>query len=137
LLISAKCENRNIDLIHVFIVEGIQGDQINEKWCRPRKKFRRKAISGDKPKSPRHAKRPATAQSDRPFRKKNYFLSMAKKSRNNRRKAAGKFTNPTPLCNPAKYDYIYDRKTGLITDKGQGRVGRVFDYLELNEYLEV
>src|SRR5579871_5264991 len=43
---------------------------------------------------------------------------MAKNSRNNRRKTAGKFTtNPTqylPLCNLAKYDHIYDRSTNFI-----------------------
>ena len=66
---------------------------------------------------------------------------MAKKSRNNRRKTMGKFTtNPTQyilLCNPAKYDHSYDRKTGLITvkNKRQDRVIGVFDYSELNEYL--
>ncbi len=54
---------------------------------------------------------------------------MAKKSRNNRRKTAGKFTtNPTqylPLCNPTKYDHTYDRATGLITvmNKRQDRIG--------------
>ena len=55
---------------------------------------------------------------------------MAKKSRNNRRKTAGKFTtNPTqylPLCNLAKYNHTYDRTTGLITvkNKRQDRIGR-------------
>jgi hypothetical protein len=68
---------------------------------------------------------------------------MAKKSRNNRRKTAGKFTtNPTqylPLCNPTKYDHIYDRTTGLITvmNKRQDRIVGVFDYSELCEYLAV
>ena len=63
---------------------------------------------------------------------------MAKKSRNNRRKTAGKFTtNPTqylPLCNPAKYD----KATGFITVKNirQNRIVGVFDYPELCEYLE-
>ena len=68
---------------------------------------------------------------------------MAKRSRNNRRKTAGKFTtNPTqylPLCNPTKYDHIYDRTTGFITVKNikQDRVVGVFDYHELCEYLRV
>ena len=67
---------------------------------------------------------------------------MAKRSRNNRRKTAGKFTtNPTqylPLCNPAKYEHIYDKATGFITVKNirQDRVVGVFDYPELSEYLE-
>jgi len=65
---------------------------------------------------------------------------MARKSRNNRRKTAGKFTNNPmqymPLCNPVKYDHIYDRKTGLITvkNKRQDSVVGVFDYHELSEY---
>ena len=68
--------------------------------------------------------------------------NMAKKSRNNRRKTAGKFTtNPTqfmPLCNPSKYVHTYDRATGFITVKNikQDRVVGVFDYPELCEYLE-
>ena len=68
---------------------------------------------------------------------------MARKSRNNRRKTAGKFTtNPTqylPLCNPTKYDHIYDRATDLITvtNKRQDRVIGVFDYPELCEYMVV
>jgi len=67
---------------------------------------------------------------------------MAKKSRNNQHKTAGKFTtNPTqymPLCNPAKYEHIYDKATGFITVKNikQDRVVGVFDYPELCEYLE-
>ena len=67
---------------------------------------------------------------------------MAKKSRNNQRKIAGKFTtNPTqflPLCNSAKYDHTYDRATGFITVKNirQDRVVGVFNYSELCEYLE-
>ena len=67
---------------------------------------------------------------------------MAKKSRNNQRKTAVKFTtNPTqflPLCNLAKYDHTYDRATGFITVKNirQDRVVGVFDYFELCEYLE-
>jgi hypothetical protein len=67
---------------------------------------------------------------------------MAKKSRNNRRKTAGKFTtNSTqylPLCNPVKYEHIYDRATGFITVKNikEDRVVGVFDYPELCEYLE-
>ena len=69
---------------------------------------------------------------------------MAKKSRNNRCKTAGKFTtNPTqylPLCNQrqrAKYDHTYDRATGFITVKNirQDRVIGVFDYPELCDYL--
>ena len=66
---------------------------------------------------------------------------MAKKSRNNRRKTAGKFTtNPTqylPLCNPIKYDHTYDRATGFITVKNirQDRVVGVFYYPELYDYL--
>ena len=66
---------------------------------------------------------------------------MARKSRNNRRKTAGKFTtNPTqylPLCNPAKYEHIYERATGFITvkNKKEDRVVAVFDYPELREYL--
>ena len=69
------------------------------------------------------------------------LLSMAKKSRNNQRKTAGKFsTNLTQyllLCNPAKYEHIYDRATGFITIKNikEDRVVGVFDYLELSEYL--
>ena len=69
--------------------------------------------------------------------------NMAKKSRNNRRKTAGKFTtNPTqylPLCNPAKYEYTYDRATSFITvkNKRQDRVVVMFDYFELSEYLRV
>ena len=68
---------------------------------------------------------------------------MAKKSRNNRRKTTGKFTtNPTqylPLCNPAKYDHIYYRATGIITVKNirQDRIVGVFDYPELCDYLGV
>ncbi len=71
------------------------------------------------------------------------LLSMAKKSRNNRRKTAGKFiTNPTqylPLCNPAKYEHTYDRATDFITVKNirQNRIVGVFDYFELSEYLGV
>ncbi|CAI2193328.1 11471_t:CDS:2, partial [Funneliformis geosporum] len=44
-----------------------------------------------------------------------------------------------PLCNPAKYEHIYDRKTGLITVKNirQDRVVGVFDYPELCEYMVV
>ena len=67
---------------------------------------------------------------------------MAKKSRNNRRKTEGKFTtNSTqylPLCNPVKYEHIYDRVTGFITVKNikEDRVVGVFDYPELCEYLE-
>ena len=67
---------------------------------------------------------------------------MAKKSRNNRRKTTGKFTtNSTqylPLCNPVKYEHIYDRATGFITVKNikEDRVVGVFDYPELCEYLE-
>ena len=68
---------------------------------------------------------------------------MAKKSRNNRRKTAGKFTtNPTqylPLCNLAKYDHTYDRATGFIIVKNirQDRVVGVFDYSKLSEYLGI
>ena len=68
---------------------------------------------------------------------------MAKKSRNNRRKTMGKFTtNPMqylPLCNPAKYDHIYDKATGFITVKNirQDRIVGVFDYPELSGYLGV
>ena len=68
---------------------------------------------------------------------------MAKKSRNNRRKTAGKFTtNPTqylPLCNPAKYEHIYDKATGFITVKNikEDRIVSVFDYPELCKYLGV
>ena len=68
---------------------------------------------------------------------------MAKKSKNNRRKTAGKFTtNPTqylPLCNLTKYDHTYNRATGFITVKniGQDRVVGVFDYSELSEYLGI
>ena len=71
-----------------------------------------------------------------------HMRNMAKKSRNNQRKTAGKFTtNPTqymPLCKPAKYDHTYDRATGFITvkNKRQDRVVGVFDYPELCEYLE-
>ena len=71
------------------------------------------------------------------------YLVMAKRSRNNRRKTAGKFTtNPTqylPLCNPSKYVHTYDRATGLITvmNKRQDRIVGVFDYSELCEYLAV
>src|SRR6266487_429145 len=50
-----------------------------------------------------------------------HMRNMAKKLRNNRRKTAGKFTtNLTqylPLCNPAKYEYTYDKATGFITVK--------------------
>jgi hypothetical protein len=46
---------------------------------------------------------------------------MAKKLRNNWHKIMGKFTtNPTqyiPLCNPAKYMHMYDRRTGFIMVK--------------------
>jgi hypothetical protein len=64
----------------------------------------------------------------------------------------GKFTtNPTqyiPLCNPAKYIHIYDRRTGFITVKNiaplerpfgarEDRVIGVFDYPELCEYFEL
>ena len=69
--------------------------------------------------------------------------NMAKKSRNNQRKTAGKFTtNPTQymqLCNTAKYGHTYDRATGLITvkNKRQDRIVGVFDYSELCEYLAV
>ena len=68
---------------------------------------------------------------------------MAKRSRNNRRKTAGKFTTNhiqyLPLYNPAKYEHIYDRATGFITvkNKRQDRVVGVFDYHELCEYLRV
>ena len=68
---------------------------------------------------------------------------MAKKSRNNRRKTAGKFTtNSTqylPLCNPVKYEHKYDRATCFITvmNKRQDRIVGVFDYFELSEYLGV
>jgi hypothetical protein len=68
---------------------------------------------------------------------------MAKKSRNNRRKTAGKFTtNPTqylPLCNPAKYEHTYDRATSFITvkNKRQNRIVGVFNYPKLCEYLGV
>jgi len=68
--------------------------------------------------------------------------NIAKKSRNNRRKTAGKFTtNPTqfmPLCNLSKYVHTYDRATGFITVKNikQDRIVGVFDYPELCEYLE-
>ena len=68
---------------------------------------------------------------------------MAKKSRNNQRKTMGKFTtNPTqyiPLCNPAKFMHIYERKTGFITVKNirQDRVVGVFDYPELCVYLGI
>src|SRR6266542_1626213 len=62
-----------------------------------------------------------------------------KKSRNNRRKTAGKFiTNPTqymPLCNPAKYRLMYDTSTRLITVKYIKDVS-VFDYSELCRYLD-
>ena len=70
------------------------------------------------------------------------YLVMAKRSRNNRRKTAGKFTtNPTqylPLCNPVKYEHTYDRATGFITVKNikQDRVVGMFDYPELCEYLK-
>ena len=66
---------------------------------------------------------------------------MAKKLRNNQHKTAGKFTtNPTqylPLCNPAKYEHIYDKATGFITVKNikEDRIVSVFDYPELCEYL--
>ena len=62
--------------------------------------------------------------------------------RNNWRKTMGKFTtNSTPylpLCNPVKYEHIYDRATGFITVKNikEDRVVGVFDYPELCEYLE-
>jgi len=62
--------------------------------------------------------------------------------RNNWRKTMGKFTtNSTqylPLCNPVKYEHIYDRATGFITVKNikQDRVVDVFDYPELCEYLK-
>ena len=65
-----------------------------------------------------------------------------KKSRNNWRKTTGKFTtNPMqylPLCNPAKYEYTYDRATSFITVRNirQNRVVGIFDYPELCEYLE-
>ena len=68
---------------------------------------------------------------------------MAKKSRNNMRKTMGKFTtNPTQyllLCNPAKYEHIYDKATGFIIVKNirQDRVVGVFDYSELCNYLGV
>ena len=68
--------------------------------------------------------------------------NMAKKSKNNRCKTAGKFfTNPIQyllFCNPAKYEHTYDRVTGFITVKNikQDRVVGVFDYPELCEYLE-
>jgi hypothetical protein len=67
---------------------------------------------------------------------------MAKKSRNNRRKTAGKFTtNPMQYlpCNPAKYEHTYDKATGFITvkNKRQDRIVGVFNYPELSEYLEV
>jgi len=68
---------------------------------------------------------------------------MTKRSRNNRRKTAGKFTTNftqyLPLCNPAKYEHTYDRATGFITvkNKRQDRVVGVFDYYELCEYLRV
>jgi hypothetical protein len=68
---------------------------------------------------------------------------MAKKLRNNRHKIAGKFTTNTtqylPLCNPAKYDHIYDKVTGFITVKNvrQDRIVGVFDYSKLYEYLRV
>ena len=68
---------------------------------------------------------------------------MAKKSRNNQRKTAGKFTtNPTQyllLCNSAKYEHIYDKATGFITVKNirQDRVVGVFNYPELSEYLGI
>ena len=68
---------------------------------------------------------------------------MGKKSRNNRRKTAGRFTdNPTqymPLCNPDKYEHTYDKRTGFITVKNikEDRVIGVFDYPELCDYLEV
>ena len=67
---------------------------------------------------------------------------MAKKSRNNRRKTAGKFTdNPTQymlLCNPDKYEHTYDKTTGFIIVKNikQDRVVGVFDYPEPSKYLE-
>ena len=68
---------------------------------------------------------------------------MDRKSRNNRRKIAGKFTdNPTqylPLYNPAKYEHTYDRATGFITIKNirQDRVVGVFDYPKLCNYLGI
>ena len=68
---------------------------------------------------------------------------MAKRSRNNRRKTAGKFTtNPIqylPLYNPSRYEHTYDRITGFITVKNirQDRVIGMFDYPELCEYLRV
>ncbi|CAG8799109.1 5833_t:CDS:1, partial [Racocetra persica] len=55
----------------------------------------------------------------------------------------GKFTTcPTqymPLCNPDKYEHIYDQATDFITVKNikQDRVIGVFDYSELYEYLGV
>lgn len=55
----------------------------------------------------------------------------------------GKFTtNPTqylPLCNPTKYEHIYDKATGFITvkNKKEDRIVSVFDYSELSEYLRV
>ena len=67
---------------------------------------------------------------------------MAKKSRNNRHKTAGKFTtNPMqylPLCNPIKYEHIYDKVKSFIIVKNikENRVIDVFDYFELSEYLE-
>jgi len=44
-----------------------------------------------------------------------------------------------PLCNPAKYEYTYDRVTGFITVKNikQDRVVGMFDYPKLCEYLAV
>src|SRR5436190_18352505 len=71
------------------------------------------------------------------------LVIMAKKSRNNRRKTMGLYTtSPTqyiPLCNPAKYMNIYDRKTGFITVTNikQDRVVGVFDLPELCEYLRI
>jgi len=65
---------------------------------------------------------------------------MARKSRNNQRKTAGKFTtNPTqylPLCNPTKYEHIYDRSRGFIIVRNikEDRVVGTFDYPELREY---
>ena len=66
---------------------------------------------------------------------------MGKKSKNNRRKIAGKFTNNPmqylPLCNLTKYEHIYDKATGFITVKNikEDRIVNVFDYPELCEYL--
>jgi len=43
-------------------------------------------------------------------------------------------TQYLPLCNPVKYEHIYDRATGFITVKNI-KEDSMFDYPELCEYL--